>query len=234
MSTGTLYAEAQRHTYLDAPVDVYHRRLVGVLLAGLGLTAGQRVLEVGAGSGRYTRALLDLGLEVVALEPDPALYAKLEEQLGSAGGARLLRAGVGELPETLPDVQGLCGFHVLHHFDAAVLRALAGDLRRLARGSLGFRGWFFMEPNPWNLLYPVQIGLRPGMRFREERGIWTNDYARLFAGERVGFEVFGHIGLLPPALCRRLPARVLRALRPRLRRGPSLTALYRVMGGRAA
>lgn len=234
MSASTLYAEARRHTYLDAPVDLYHRRLVGTLLERVGLSAGQRVLEVGAGTGRYTRALLDLGLEVLALEPDPVLYAKLEAQLGAASGVRLLRAAVGELPEALPDLQGLCGFHVLHHFDDAVLRALGADLRRLVRDNPGFRGWFFMEPNPWNVLYPVQIGLRPGMRFREERGIWTNDYARIFEPCHVGFEVFGHIGRLPPALCRRLPERLLRALAPRLRRGPSLTALYRVVGARAA
>jgi SAM-dependent methyltransferase len=41
------------------------------------------VLEVGPGTGQATRRLLDLGGQVLALEPDPALAAYLEDMLGT-------------------------------------------------------------------------------------------------------------------------------------------------------
>lgn len=47
----------------------------------LALAEGERVLEVGAGTGRATVALLDRGADVVALEPDPAMAAILRDRL---------------------------------------------------------------------------------------------------------------------------------------------------------
>jgi SAM-dependent methyltransferase len=51
-----------------------------VLVERCGLQAGARVLEIGAGSGKATRRLRELGAEVVAIEPDPALAAYLAAQ----------------------------------------------------------------------------------------------------------------------------------------------------------
>lgn len=43
-----------------------------------GVTAGDRVIEVGAGTGKATRALLQRGLRVTAVEPDAAMAELLE------------------------------------------------------------------------------------------------------------------------------------------------------------
>ncbi|MFJ4222183.1 class I SAM-dependent methyltransferase [Curtobacterium luteum] len=40
-------------------------------------SASQRLVDVGAGTGKFTRTLLDRGAEVVAVEPDPAMRARL-------------------------------------------------------------------------------------------------------------------------------------------------------------
>ena len=224
----TFYARPELHTYLDAPLDVYHHSIVETLLDRFCLGPGVRVLEVGAGSGRYTAALLKRGLRVVAVEPDPVLCRKLRDQLAGARDARIVEGPIGATEGREP-LDLVCGFHVLHHFDEAALLALAASIRRASDGNPGFRGWFFMEPNPWNPLYPLQVALWPGMRFREERGIWRTDYDRIFASVGVRFSVLGHIGALPPPLCRLLPQRWLLQLAPRLRKGPSL-ALYRVVG----
>ena len=53
---------------------------VGNGAAAVGLPADGRVLEVGAGAGQLTHALLDHGLEVVALEPGDALRARAAER----------------------------------------------------------------------------------------------------------------------------------------------------------
>jgi FkbM family methyltransferase len=56
------------------------------------------VMDVGAHHGRYTRALLDQGLTVAAVEPNPELAAILERAVGGRDGAvvRKVAAAAGE------------------------------------------------------------------------------------------------------------------------------------------
>ena len=58
-------------------------RVYELLVERCGFQADARVLEVGPGTGQATRRLLDLGGRVLALEPDPALAAYLEDTLGA-------------------------------------------------------------------------------------------------------------------------------------------------------
>lgn len=62
----------------------YCRKIVGFAH----VSSGCRVVEIGAGTGRLTRALLEAGARVLALEVDPRLAAWLAEDLGefTAGG----------------------------------------------------------------------------------------------------------------------------------------------------
>jgi SAM-dependent methyltransferase len=72
------------------------------------------VLDLGAGTGKLTAILVRLGLDVTAVEPDPAMLAELRRQLPSARG---LPGSAEEIP--LPDGGAdavLCG-QALHWFD---------------------------------------------------------------------------------------------------------------------
>jgi SAM-dependent methyltransferase len=53
-----------------------------------GQLPGPRVLEVGAGTGKATAGLLDLGLEVTCVEPDPAMAAVLAERTAAKQAER--------------------------------------------------------------------------------------------------------------------------------------------------
>jgi ubiquinone/menaquinone biosynthesis C-methylase UbiE len=70
--------------------DVYERgrpdyapAVVGALAAELGIAPGASVLDLAAGTGELTRALLAAGLEVVAVEPQAELRERLAAIIGS-------------------------------------------------------------------------------------------------------------------------------------------------------
>ncbi len=101
--------------------------VVGAIAAELGLTAGAPVLDLAAGTGKLTRALLAFGLDVVAVEPQP----ELREALVLVVGGERVRDGLAEaIP--LPDgaVAAVTVADAFHWFDHA--RALA-EIRRVLR-----------------------------------------------------------------------------------------------------
>jgi len=88
-----------------------------------------RVLDLGAGTGKLTALLAELGAEVTAVEPDPAMRDELARQLSSA---RALAGSAEQIP--LPDASVdavLCG-QSMHWFDLS--RALPEISRVLVPG----------------------------------------------------------------------------------------------------
>jgi SAM-dependent methyltransferase len=105
----------------------YAPAVVGAIAAELGLPAAGPVLDLAAGTGKLTRALLGVGLDVVAVEPQP----ELRELLAASVGSELVREGLAEaIP--LPDdsVAAVTVADAFHWFDHAV--ALA-EIRRVLR-----------------------------------------------------------------------------------------------------
>jgi len=95
--------------------------------------AGLRVLDLGAGTGKLTALLVDLGADVTAVEPDEGMLTELRRQ---APSARALHGPAEAIP--LPDGSVdavLCG-QSLHWFDLS--RAVPEIVRVLGRhGVLG-------------------------------------------------------------------------------------------------
>ncbi|THV40185.1 class I SAM-dependent methyltransferase [Glycomyces buryatensis] len=78
---------------------------------------GPRVLDLGAGTGKLTATLIGLGVDVVAVEPDPAMLSELRRSL-PAVGAQSGSAEAIPLPDASVDVV-LAG-NAMHWFDMAV------------------------------------------------------------------------------------------------------------------
>jgi SAM-dependent methyltransferase len=116
--------------------DIYERgrpeyapAVVGAIAAELGIPAAGPVLDLAAGTGKLTRALLAVGLDVVAVEPQ----AELRELLAASVGSERVLGGLAEaIP--LPDesVAGVTVADAFHWFDHAV--ALAEIARVLRPG----------------------------------------------------------------------------------------------------
>jgi SAM-dependent methyltransferase len=107
----------------------YAPAVVGAIAAELGITAGSPVLDLAAGTGKLTRALLALGLDVVAVEPQP----QLRELLAASVGDERVREGLAEaIP--LPDdsAAAVTVADAFHWFDHAT--ALAEIRRVLSPG----------------------------------------------------------------------------------------------------
>jgi SAM-dependent methyltransferase len=81
---------------------------------GLMLDAGARIADVGAGTGKFTRALASAGFDVVAIEPLAGLRARLQERQPAVTA---LEGTAEELP--LPDasVDAVAVADAFHWFD---------------------------------------------------------------------------------------------------------------------
>jgi SAM-dependent methyltransferase len=94
----------------------------------------QLVAELGAGTGKLTRAVAALGVRLVAVEPDPRMLAVLR-----ASGLEGVDGSAEEIPLADGEADGIVAGSSLHWFELD--RALP-EMRRVlrSRGRLGF-GW---------------------------------------------------------------------------------------------
>jgi SAM-dependent methyltransferase len=105
----------------------YAPAVVGAIVAELNIPAAGPVLDLAAGTGKLTRALLGVGLDVVAVEPQ----LELRELLAASVGSERVREGLAEaIP--LPDesVAAVTVADAFHWFDHAL--ALA-EIERVLR-----------------------------------------------------------------------------------------------------
>ncbi len=86
-------------------------------LAVAGLQAGQRALDVGAGSGFLTEGLLAAGLQVVACDQSEAMLQELRRRLGDPDGLQCLVGDAAALPLAEGSFDAVFANMVLHHME---------------------------------------------------------------------------------------------------------------------
>ncbi|MHB8532629.1 MAG: class I SAM-dependent methyltransferase [Solirubrobacteraceae bacterium] len=130
----------------DRGRPLYGEEVVEELLRGLELPAGAPALELGAGTGQLSRALLGAGLELRALEPLEAT----RELLGRAIGPERVLSGVAErIPLPQDSVRAVFAADSFHWFDE---RRAMPEIRRVLRpgGSVTILRTIPVLPEDWS------------------------------------------------------------------------------------
>lgn len=213
------FYERRAHGHLQVrDDDRYARKLADTLAETLGIGRGHRVLELGAGFGRFTFPLLRHCGELLALDLSRRVLDDLERVRDAAGipeaRCRTLCLDVDELAaQPLGEsFDFVVGFFFLHHLPdpARSIRLLADALA--PGGAMGF-----VEPNRRNPLFALQVACCPDMTWREEKGLFrlsrraVESAFRAAGLERIETRSFG---FFPPQLvnrwegARRLEARL--------------------------
>jgi SAM-dependent methyltransferase len=175
--------------------SAYGRRHFQALVEHAGLGAGSRVLEVGAGMGRFTRMLDEGGFRVVASDLSEGQIAKLRRDFPHV---EAIVADAAGLPVPAEPYDAVVGFFTLHHMPD--LRAAFARFARVVRpgGVVAF-----CEPNAFYLPFYLQILLTPRMSWRVERGV-ANMRPGVFrsAAGAAGLETVSlhRYGFFPPAI----------------------------------
>jgi SAM-dependent methyltransferase len=164
-------ATRRRAAAFGAVADTYARVRPGYPAEAVAwlLPEGARyVLDMGAGTGALTAQLVSLGLEVLAVEPDPEMRRVLEERVPRAE----VRAGRAEaLPVGDGEVDAVLGAQMWHWVEAG---AATSEVARVLRpgGVLGLL---------WNL--------------RDERVPWMAAMGEIVRGEDVATGTDGRVVL---------------------------------------
>jgi SAM-dependent methyltransferase len=109
----------------------YPPPVVERVVAELGVAAGARVVDLGAGTGKLTRPLLEAGLDVVAVEPLAGMRAAL---VAKVGDERVLDGRAEQLPLADASLDGATSADAFHWFDG---ERAAAELHRVLRPGAG-------------------------------------------------------------------------------------------------
>jgi 2-polyprenyl-3-methyl-5-hydroxy-6-metoxy-1,4-benzoquinol methylase len=213
------HADAQREYYDRAPdrsrlvPNSRHSTLRhferGV--AALGVSAPARILDLGAGMGRFSLLLAETGYRVTALDLSAELLQRLRAR--DPQGSVEVHVGDAEQADRLfaRPFDAVAGFFFLHHLADATptFRAVRALLPPGGRA-------VFCEPNSWNPSFYLQVLFSRTMTFRGEAGLTRMRRGPLERAARdagLQLRALERYGLLPPAIAdRRGGARLDRAL----------------------
>lgn len=196
------YFEARSKATMRPRQSRYVNRQVDDLVAFAGLAPGARIVDVGCGEGRYTLPLAERGYAVEGLDLAPVLLERLADADAGRHDIPLHAADVMDPPRALHDrFDHAVGFFALHHFHD-LARCFDGIARLVRPGGTVT----FLEPNPFNPLYYLQIGLTPGMTWEGDGGL-VRMRPRVLdaAARRAGLEAMAvrRFGFAPPAIANR-------------------------------
>ena len=158
-------ADQQPFAYDDRPLPIGHGQtisqpyIVALMTQVLELHGGDRVLEVGTGSGYQAAVLAELRSEVYSIERLPQLAARAERRLQELGYDERVHVRVGDGSEGWPETAPFAGI---------IITAAAQRVPRTLLGQLAPGG---------SLLLPLgESELQGFVRLRRDATGWKEDY----------------------------------------------------------
>lgn len=151
----------------DAGRPRYWPGVAELLLEQLGLAAGAPVLELGAGTGQLSGALLAAGLALTAVEPLGPTRALLSEAIGAE---RVLEGRAEQIPLAGDSVQAVFAADAFHWFDET--RAMP-EIKRVLKpgGGVAILRMVAQIDEPWTKeLGEILMQTRPEHPAFGERG----------------------------------------------------------------
>jgi len=158
--------EAVAETYERARPE-YPREAVDLLVRLLGLHPGRTLLDVGAGTGKFSRLAAARGASVVAVEPAAAMVRRA----AGAGGVLAVRALAEALPIRSHAADAASAASAFHWFDG---RRALGEIHRVLRrgGRLGLVWNQRDDDLDWIARLSAIVNRREGSAPRYRRGEW--------------------------------------------------------------
>lgn len=159
----------------------------------LGLAAGKTAVDLGAGTGKFTRLLLSSGPSVVAVEPVDAMRGQLSSTLPEV---RALSGSAESMPLADASVDAVVCAQAFHWFSTS---AAIEEIRRVLRpgGWLGLIWNVRDESVPWVAALTDLITPYEGHTPRFSKGDWKKLFPAPGFG-RLGVTHFRHIHTGPP------------------------------------
>jgi SAM-dependent methyltransferase len=150
----------QQRTIFGETAELYHRyrldypvELFEWLVSTSQITPDRRVVDVGCGTGKSSSWFIDHGFDVVGIEPDPAMGAMAEQELGSNGHFVLNRHDFQDWPGVREPVGLVISGQAWHWADPATRFDTAAD-------TLDERGWlavFWNRPDPGERPFATEL-----------------------------------------------------------------------------
>lgn len=178
MSHGALqkkyYSAEREHSYLRYRAeDLYAKNLISYLLNFIDIRQQNRILEIGAGAGRFTIHLVKAGFSVTCVDISETQLRRLREDSKKAG-APVDRLEMHYMPveDISIDILGdrfdvIIGFFILHHLDIDNLGTYFSRFQKLLKPNGRI---CFLEPNRLNPLFIFQYLFQRDIEFRYEMG----------------------------------------------------------------
>ena len=153
--------------YTDNPLSIGHGQtisqpfMVAVMTEAANIQPGEKVLELGTGSGYQTAILLELGAQVYSIERIPELYQQAKDRL----------ARLGYTGWTLKQGDGTLGWPEFGPYDAILVAAGAPDVPQPLTDQLALNGRLVipLEEDFSQVLYTIVRTEQGYERHRGER-----------------------------------------------------------------
>jgi SAM-dependent methyltransferase len=171
----------------------YPPAIAGWLADTLGVGPGRRVVDVGAGTGKFTRLLAASGADVTAVEPVDAMRAQLQMHVP---GVRALAGSAQSLPVPGDSVDAICCAQAFHWFAS---RETLDEFARVLKpgGRLGLVWNVRDESFDWVAAITRIITPYEGDAPRFHSGDWRRPFPHPGFGELV-LRTFAHTHVGPP------------------------------------